>query len=322
MIKSLVNPWGVLCALCAVLLLGVSVVMAAPSPERLYQPPPPTNTPTPPVPPTWTPTPSTPSTPAPPSGDGGTGFLAIIEGYVWDDGDPSRPRGGVTVRYTSDGVSADVETKSNGFFRFVNVGPDDGVLDLADPNWQSGTGGVIIKPPLGQTVRVNLAALPKGKSLASRVALTTNLSSASASAGQTMTFTFKVVNGTEGAISGLMLGDQLPEGMTVAGVTTSRGDILASGPSVVAVDLNALAAFDSATVNIIALVNKDAKSAKSGNRATLLYREGAAIAAQSSVNVAGGPNTLPVTGVGVPIVMIVALAAVLLLARRLRTRTA
>lgn len=245
----------------------------------------------------------------------------MLEGYVWEEGDTFRPLANVKVRYTSDGVNVDTYTDSQGYFRFVNVGPDNGVLELDDPKWQSGTGGVVIMPPLGQTVRVNLAALPKGKTAASQVTLSARASAASAAAGQTVTFTLKVTNGTKGVISGLMLGDQIPDGMAVSGVATSRGDVLAGGPGIVMVDLNALAAGDSATVTIVALVNKD--MASSGvNRATLLYREGPAISAQMTIGLTSEPATLPVTGIGVPIVTVVALVAILLVARRLRMKPA
>jgi uncharacterized repeat protein (TIGR01451 family) len=246
----------------------------------------------------------------------------MLEGYVWEEGDTFRPLSGVTVRYTSDGVNYDMATDKKGYFRFLNIGPDDGVLELNDAKYQSGTGGVVIKPILGQTLRVNLAALPKGKVAASKVALSASASSANTAAGQTVTFTLKVTNGTQGIIAGLMLGDQLPDGLMVSGVTTSRGDVLAHGPGVVAVDLNTLAAGDSATVNIITLAKKDAASGPGVNRATLLYREGPAISAQTSVSLAAGPSTLPVTGVGIPVAVIVVLAAILLVARRLRMRTA
>ena len=241
---------------------------------------------------------------------------------MWENGDTAGPLSGIKVRYTSDGVNYDVATDQKGYFRFANVGPDDGVLDLYDARYQSGTGGVVIKPLLGQTILVNLAALPKGKSVDSKVTLSSNTSTANAAAGQTVTITLKVTNGTQWVVSGLMLGDQLPAGLAVAGVTTSRGDVLAKGPSVVAVDLNALAAGDSATVHIIALVKKDGASGSAANRATLLYREGPAVSAQATLNLAGGPNTLPVTGVGVPVVALLALTAILVVAHRMRTRTA
>jgi uncharacterized repeat protein (TIGR01451 family) len=293
------------------LLLGAASALAAP----FAQPLPPTETP--PLPPT---VPSGPTaTPAPSSG-GGTGFLAVLEGHVWENGDTFNPLAGAKVRYTSDGVSVDETTDKNGYFRFVNVGPDPGTLDLADDNWQSGTGGVIVKPPLGLTLVANLAALPKGRSAASKVTLASNVSAASASAGQIVTFTLKVTNGTAGVISGLTLGDQLPDGATVAGVATSRGDVVGRGPSVVSVDLGALAAGDSATVNIVALVNKTTATMQTANRATLFYREGPAVSTQTGMTVAGGPATLPVTGIGLPVVAVAALVVVLILARRLRVK--
>jgi len=330
-----VRPWALALSLMvgALLLLGVTAVLASPPLEPLNQlpTPPPLESSTP-IPPTLPPVPTIPplptippgptETPAPAGLGGGTGFLAILEGHVWEDGDTARPLADVKVRYTSDGVNADVTTDKRGYFKFLNVGPDDGVLDLNDARYQSGTGGVVIKPLLGQTVLVNLAALPKGKSVDSKVTLSSNASTANAAAGQTVTITLKVTNGTQWVVSGLMLGDQLPDGLAVAGVTTSRGDVLAKGPSVVAVDLNALAAGDSATVHIIALVKKDGASGLAANRATLLYREGPAVSAQATLNLAGGPNTLPVTGVGVPVVALLALIAILVVARRMRTRTA
>jgi uncharacterized repeat protein (TIGR01451 family) len=312
------NLWRMVALLFAsvILMLGASVALATSSAEPVNQPPPPpSDTPVPPtgVPPTVTPG---------PGGHGGTGFLAVLEGNVWEEGDTFRPLADTKVRYTSGGVSVDVLTDKSGFFRFVNIGPDPGTLDLADSNWQSGTGGVIVKPPLGQTLRINLAALPKGKSAASKVTLASSASAASASAGQIVTFTFKVTNGTAGAVSGLTLGDQLPDGLTVAGVATSRGDVIGRGPNLVMVDLNALSAGDSATVNIMALANKTAATMQTVNRATLFYREGPAISAQAGMTVAGGPAMLPVTGIGLPIATAVALVVILLAARWLRAKPA
>ena len=291
------DGFAALLAVCGLFLLATGAAFAAPVSQPL------------------------PPTPGPLDG-GGTGFLAVLEGMVWEEGDTFRPLAGVKVRYTSDGVSVDVATDKNGYFKFVNVGADPGTLDLADVNWQSGTGGVIVKPPLGQTLRINLAALPKGKSLASKVTLASSASAASASAGQMVTITLKVNNGTAGVVSGLELGDQLPDGLTVSGITTSRGDVISRGPNIVAVDLGALAAGDSATVNIMALVNKSAATVQTANRATLAYREGPAISAQAGMTLTAGPATLPVTGVGLPIVATVALAVILLVARWLRVKPA
>jgi uncharacterized repeat protein (TIGR01451 family) len=279
------------------LLIGASAALAAPTPDLLYQP---------------TPVPT--GAPAPGGGGEGTGFLAELDGFVWQNGDPAAPLGGVVVRYVSDGVTIDTTTDSQGHFKFVNIGPDLGSLDLADPQWQSGMGGVIVQPPVGYKLRVNLAALPKGKALTSQVTLTSN----AISSGQMVTYTLKVLNGTQGVVSGLTLGDQLPDGMTLGGVTTSRGDVVGHSPSAVTVDLNSLAAGDSATVIVLALMAQPGAN-KAANRATLFYREGPAISTQT-VAAASGPTTLPVTGIGLPILLIVVLAVVLLMARRLRIR--
>ena len=302
--RSIANLWGImiLMAVTMVVALGASATFAAPPAETAHY------------------LPTIPAATPAASGGGGTGFLAVLEGTVWEEGDTFRPLAGAKVRYTSDGVSVDVTTDKNGYYKFVNVGADPGVLDLVESNWQSGTGGVLVKPPLGQTVRINLAALPKGKSAASKVTLASSVSAASASAGQMVTFTLKVTNGTSSVVSGLTLGDQLPDAVTLAGVTTSRGDVVARGPGVVTVDLGALAAGDSATVNIVATVNKTVATMQTANRATLFYREGPAISTQAGMTVAGGPATLPVTGSGLPIVAVVTLAVILWVARSLRVK--
>jgi uncharacterized repeat protein (TIGR01451 family) len=294
------------------LLIGASAALAAPTSELPFQPPPPPSSPT--DTPVAPPPPGPTSTPAPGGRGEGTGFLAELDGFVWQNGDPAAPLGGVVVRYVSDGVTIDATTDAQGHFRFINIGPDLGTLDLADAQWQSGMGGVVVQPPLGYKLRVNLAALPKGKSLTSQVALTSN----AVSSGQTVTYTLKVLNGTQGVVSGLTLGDQLPDGMTLGGVTTSRGDVVGYSPSAVTVDLNSLAAGDSATVTVVALMAQSGAS-KAANRATLFYREGPAISTHT-VAAASGPTTLPVTGIGLPILLVVVLAVILLMARRLRTK--
>ena len=293
------------------LLIGASVALAAPTSELPYQPPPPpSDTPSAPPPPGPT------STPAPGGGREGTGFLAELEGFVWQNGDPAAPLGDVVVRYVSDGVTADATTDANGHFKFVNIGPDLGTLDLADAQWQSGMGGIVVQPPVGIKLRINLAALPKGKALTSKVTLTSN----AVSSGQTVTFILKVLNGTQGVVSGLTLGNQLPDGMALASVTTSRGDVVGQSPSAVTVDLNSLAAGESASVTVVALMNQ-AGANKAANRATLFYREGPAISTQTAAAVSG-PTTLPVTGIGLPIMLVLVLAVILLLARKLRIRPA
>ena len=84
------------------LLIGASVALAAPASAPLDQGPPPP------------PPPDPVSTPAPGGGGEGTGFLAELEGFVWQNGDPAAPLGGVVVRYVSDGVTADATTDANG----------------------------------------------------------------------------------------------------------------------------------------------------------------------------------------------------------------
>ena len=281
------------------LLLGAPGALAGP----LDQPPPP------PPPPPGTDT-----------GGNGTGFLAELEGYVWENGDPQKPVNGVVVRFTSGGINVDVTTDPRGHFKFFNLGLDVGTLDLADSKWQSGTGGIILQPPPGRKLKANLAALPKGKALPSLVTLASSASSSRAVAGETVTFNLKVTNGTQAAISGLTLGDQLPDGMTVLGVTTSRGDVVGRSANAVTVDLNALAAGDSATVTIVAQVAQNAKTSVSANRATVFYSEGPAVSSSGKVGVLSGPQALPVTGIGLPILAVVVLAAILVLARKLRVK--
>ena len=290
----------------ALLVVAIALLLGAPGAlaGSLDQPPPP-----PPPPPPGTDT-----------GGNGTGFLAELEGYVWENGDPQKPVNGVVVRFTSDGISVDVTTDPRGHFQFFNLGPDVGTLDLADSKWQSGTGGIILQPPPGRKLKANLAALPKGKALPSLVTLASSASSSRAVAGETVTFNLKVTNGTQAAISGLTLGDQLPDGMTVLGVTTSRGDVVGRSANAVTVDLNTLAPGDSATVTIVAQVAQNAKTSVSANRATVFYSEGPAVSASGKVGVLGGPQALPVTGIGLPILAVVVLAAILVLARKLRVK--
>lgn len=298
--------WRVALLLVAggMLLLGASVALALPPTESLNQPTP----------------------PPPPGGggeNGGTGFLAQLEGFVWENGDPQKPLSGVTVRYTSSGVSVDATTDKRGYWKLLNLGPDAGVFDLADNRWQSGTGGVILQPPPARKLQANLAALPRGGVLASKVTLSSSASPSYAAAGQKVTFTLKVTNGTQVAISGLTLGDQLPEGMTVAGVTTSRGDVVGQSANVVTVDLNSLAAGDSATVAIVAQVGQNAKPV-SANRLTVFYGEGPAVGNQGAAG-SSVLQALPVTGLGLPIAaiaVVVVLAVIVFVARRLRAKPA
>ena len=288
----------------ALLVVAIALLLGAPGAlaGSLDQPPPP------------------PPPPGTDTGGDGTGFLAELEGYVWENGDPQKPVNGVVVRFTSDGISVDVTTDPRGHFQFFNLGPDVGTLDLADSKWQSGTGGIILQPPPGRKLKANLAALPKGKALPSLVTLASSASSSRAVAGETVTFNLKVTNGTQAAISGLTLGDQLPDGMTVLGVTTSRGDVVGRSANAVTVDLNALAPGDSATVTIVARAEQNAKTSVSANRATVFYSEGPAVSSSGKVGVLSGPQALPVTGIGLPILAVVVLAAILVLARKLRVK--
>jgi len=289
------NHWVVAVLTGIALLLGASAALASP----FDQPPPP---------------------PPGAGGNGGTGFLAELDGFVWENGDTQKPLSGVVVRYTSDGISIDVTTDRRGHFTFANLGPDVGTLDLVDSQWQSGTGGIVLQPPPGRRLQVNLAALPKGKALASKVTLTTSSSSSRTQAGETITFNLKVVNGTQDPVSGLTLGDQLPDGMTVLGVTTSRGDVVGRSANTVTVDLNTLASADSATVTIVAQVAQNVKTSAAANRATVFYSEGPAVSTRGSGGALVSPQALPVTGIGLPIVAVLVLTAILLLARGLRAK--
>ena len=245
-----------------------------------------------------------------------------LAGYVWVNGDVFVPVAGVPVRFAGDGFELATITDVNGYYEFVQVGQDVGVLNVAGDGtpWKASVKDVALSVQPGQSLRVNFSASQaspaKGPALVS-VAVKPEL----VGAGQTVSVTVKAMNTTAQKLSAVWLTHLLPGGLTVSSLTTDRGDALAAGQLALA-QLGDLAPGDTAAFVIVALAAND--GGPQGSLpivASLISHEGVAVQASASLKGSGGPGMLPVTGSSEWLVWIgLALAALLVGARQARRR--
>jgi hypothetical protein len=242
-----------------------------------------------------------------------------LAGYVWVNGDVFVPASGVPVRFAGEGFELTATTDTNGYYRFDQIGQDAGFLNLGG-EWKASVKDLALSVPPGAALRVNLSASQatpeKGPNL-----LSVSVSPAVIGAGQAATITVKATNSTESKLSGVWLTHWLPDGLSVSGAKTDRGDTLASGRLAMA-NLGDLAPGDTATFAIVvAASNGGGPQGSQSLNVSLISREGVAVQSAASLRGMGGPPTLPVTGSGEWLVVAGAgLAALLVGLRGLRRR--
>jgi uncharacterized repeat protein (TIGR01451 family) len=275
--------------------------------------------------PTLTPTPDAPgstATPAPPAG--AMAENPSIAGYLWVNGDPFVPAAGVPVRFTGEGFELATLTDVNGYYQFEQVGQDVGFLNVAGDGtgWKGSVKDVALSPRPGLSLRVNFSASQaspvKGPKLVS-----VSVQPALIGAGQTATVTVKATNTTGYKLSNVWLTHLLPDGLTIAGMITDRGDAVSHAQMAMA-NVGDLAPGASVTFSVVANAPND--GAPSGSLpivASMISSEGVAVQASATLKSTGGPATLPVTGSGEWLIGVgLGLAGLAVGARQLRRRRA
>ncbi len=272
--------------------------------------------------PTITPTsapPSNTATPAPPAASVDT--APSLTGYVWVDGNVFAPAVGVPVRFAGEGFDLATLTDANGLYQFARIGQDVGFLNVSgEGGWKASAKDVALSVPPGASLQVNFSAAQSAPEEGPKL-LSVSVSPALVGAGQTVTVTVKATNSAGSKLSGVWLTHMLPDGLTISGVTTDRGDARTTGRLAMA-SLGDLAPGDSATFDIIALAPNDGGPQGAFSLiASFISREGVAVQASTSLRGTGGPAGLPVTGLNEGLVWAgLALGALLIGAHQARRR--
>lgn len=230
---------------------------------------------------------------------------------------------GVAVVFTSaDSISVEVITGDDGKFAF-DLGAVNGVLNAIPPRG-SGlipvTKDIAVRPKTGVETVVNLGISPNGSGappLIPRVAVTPD----SVGVGKNMTITVIVQNTLPDAVSGAVVTNWLPASLVPVSIHSSTGNPYFSD-NLAIVELGRLDAGSGALVEIVAQSTRGSSAASAlQGKVSLFYRENAAAQAYARGSLNGAtPVTLPVTGVGAPIIGLL-LITVLVVAGWLRRQT-
>ena len=267
------------------------------------------------------PTPNT-ATPAPPAAPVGPDQSPALSGFAWINGNVFTPAAGVPVRFAGDGFELATLTDASGYYQFAQVGQDMGVLNISSDGsaWKASAKDVALSVPPGVSLQVNFSASEGTPEVGPKL-LGVSVNPSLVGAGQTVTVIIKAINSTHAKLSGVWLTHALPDGLSLSGAATDRGDALTAGRLAMA-DLGDLAPGDSATFTIVALApNAGGPQGGFAVTASLFSREGVAVQASTSLTGMGGPAGLPVTGLNEGLVWIgLALAALLIGAHQARRR--
>jgi len=222
-----------------------------------------------------------------------------LAGYVWVNGDVFVPAVGIPVRFVGDGFELATLTDVNGYYQFESVGQDVGYVRVAGngTGWKSSVKDIALSPRPGRSLWVNFSA-SQGTPEKGSALLSVSVNPSVFGAGQTVTVTVKATNNTEQPLSGVWLTHMLPDGLSVSGLSPSRGDGLSVGQLAMA-NVGDFAPGDSVSFTIVAAAPGD--GGPKGNFsavASMISREGVAVQASTSVKGTGGPAVLPETGAG------------------------
>jgi hypothetical protein len=245
--------------------------------------------------PTLTPTPNTPPAAVPVVANAN----AALSGYVFVNGDVFVPAAGVPVRLSGEGFELVATTDVNGYYQFEQVGEDVSKLSVGGDGsaWKASVDGVMLSVRPGLEFVVNFSASQaspqKGPNL-----LDVSVSPASIGAGHAVTVTLKAHNSTQQKLSGVWLTQRAPDGLSIAGATTDRGDALAFGNLAMA-NVGDLAPGDAVTFNIV--LSSPSEGGAHGALSlmgSMFSRESVAVQDATTLTATNGPVTLPVTGAG------------------------
>lgn len=220
-----------------------------------------------------------------------------IAGYVWVNGDIFVPAVGIPVRFVGEGFELAALTDVNGYYQFESVGQNVGFLNVAGngTGWKASVKDIALSPRPGQSLRANFSA-SQGTPEKGPTLLSVSVKPDVFGAGQIVTVTVKATNNTDQQLSGVWLTHLLPDGLSVSGVSVSRGDAQAAGQLTMA-NLGNFAPGDSVSFTIVAAAPGD--GGPKGNFsvvASMISHEGVAVQASASLRGTGGPMILPVTG--------------------------
>lgn len=314
-----------LVALLLVSLLWIPTPVSGQDPEDRPTIPPPSATPITPgtTPPTPIVTPSKTVVPPLPEPGSITSLSPSLHGTIINWGFRNEPN--VPVRVSGVDWHLDTASDATGHYLFERLGNDVVWLNIILPdesNVKPLTTDVAVRPAIGRETVINLGVYEGSKALALPVSHTMEANTAQAQPGDRVTFTIHIKNNLIAPITHAQLTDYLPAGLGFVSADSDHGPVDHADDLVVA-RLGTIGPDDEATVTIITLVEPDgAESWTLTNRSSLLYRESIATQASATITVlAGQTNELPVTGIGLPLAAL-GLGALLLVARRLRTRSA
>lgn len=197
---------------------------------------------------------------------------------------------GLVVRFSGDGWSVETTSDSGGDYAYGRLGSDAGVLSLVIPagsDLRASAGEVAIAPVPGQPIVVNLGVYG-GAWTAPPLVPTVRAEPSWVRPGGQVTFTVQVANSLSTRISGMLITDLLPDGLSLIGVVSDRGSTARAG-NYGAVFVGDLDPGSSVTVQFIADVLPETAAGTLRNQVSLIYRERAVGQAAASMTVGGAP---------------------------------
>lgn len=239
--------------------------------------------------------PTLPPPPGPPGGGAGgeedvpAGNCAGLRGTVINWGFQNEP--GVTLRLSDGGWETTQVTSTDGSYQFGPLGQGVAFLSIDLSSKQAETlrpmaDDVAIRLRCDSDVIANLGLYSSPSRPDPPATLTMGVSRAALMPGGTVTFYLRLENGMPHSISHVFVTDFLPEGLTVADVTTTRGTVEVLSGRMVTVNIGDLAQGAQETIQIVAQADPTlAYGARLKNTASLLYAESAADQAWTTLTV-------------------------------------
>lgn len=262
-------------------------------------PPPPRPTPVPSLPPRPTPVPpEPPSRPTPADSEGSPAGTFRLHGLVWRWEKSSADQ--ITVLLQGQSWNTQTVTDAEGKYVFKDLGQGVALLNLALlDGFLPLTTDVAVRLGYLSDLTVNLGFYAAGEAPAPSPAPMLTVERNTALPGDTIVYRIHVKHGADAApLSGVLLTDFLPEGLTATGVETSRGSVETWG-NLITVGIGELAPGEEVAVTLTARVADGLPDGMALlNRTTLISSEGLATqSAEVTITVGqGSPAVLPETG--------------------------
>jgi len=248
------------------------------------------------TPPTQDERPTLPPPPPGPTGGGAkgeeevqAGTCAGLRGTVVNWGFQNEP--GVTLRLSDGGWEITQVTSSDGNYQFGPLGQGVALLSVDLSSKQIETlrpmaDDVAIRLRCDFDMIANLGLYSSPSRPDPPATLTMRVSQAALMPGETVVFYLPIENGMSHSISHVFVTDFLPDGLTVADVTTTRGTVEVLNGRMVTVNIGDLPQGAKETIQIVAQVDPTlVYGARLKNTASLLYAESAADQAWATLTV-------------------------------------